>query len=70
MNKPILPIVDDDPQVLAAVRRDLRSRYWGTCTIMSATSGEETLQAIRQLKSRGNSLAIIISDPRKYMALT
>ena len=27
MNKPVLLIVDDDPQVLAAVRRDLRSRY-------------------------------------------
>jgi hypothetical protein len=27
MNKPVLFIVDDDPQVLAAVRRDLRSRF-------------------------------------------
>jgi thioredoxin reductase (NADPH) len=27
MNKPVLLIVDDDPQVLAAVRRDLRSRF-------------------------------------------
>jgi len=26
MNKPVVLIVDDDPQVLAAVRRDLRSR--------------------------------------------
>ena len=64
MNKPILLIVDDDPQVLAAVRRDLRSRYRETYTIMSATSGEEALDAIRQLKSRGDSLAILISDQR------
>ena len=27
MNKPVLLIVDDDPQVLAAVRRDLRAHY-------------------------------------------
>ncbi len=64
MNKPILLVVDDDPQVLAAVRRDLRSRYRESYTIMSATSGEEALDAIRQLKSRGDSLAILISDQR------
>ena len=64
MNKPILLIVDDDPQVLAAVRRDLRSRYRENYTVMSATSGEEALDAIRELKSRGDSLAIIISDQR------
>ena len=27
VNKPALLVVDDDPQVLAAVRRDLRSQY-------------------------------------------
>ncbi|MES2222985.1 MAG: FAD-dependent oxidoreductase [Acidobacteriota bacterium] len=64
MNKPILMIVDDDPQVLAAVRRDLRSRYRESYTIISSTSGEEALDAIRQLKSRGDSLAILISDQR------
>ena len=40
MNKPILLVVDDDPQVLAAVRRDLRSRYRENYTVMSAASGE------------------------------
>ena len=39
MNKPVLLIVDDDPQVLAAVRRDLRSRYREHYTVMSAASG-------------------------------
>ncbi len=39
MNKPILLVVDDDPQVLAAVRRDLRSRYRQDYTILSAASG-------------------------------
>ena len=64
MNKPVLLIVDDDPQVLAAVRRDLRSRYRENYTVMSAASGEEALDAIRELKSRGDSLAMLISDQR------
>ncbi|HZL53548.1 MAG TPA: FAD-dependent oxidoreductase [Terracidiphilus sp.] len=64
MNKPVLLIVDDDPQVLAAVRRDLRSRYRENYTVMSASSGDEALNAMRELKSRGDALAIIISDQR------
>ncbi len=64
MNKPVLLIVDDDPQVLAAVRRDLRSRYRENYTVMSAASGEVALNAIRELKSRGDSLAMVICDQR------
>ncbi len=64
MNKPVLLIVDDDPQVLAAVRRDLRSRYREHYAIMSASSGQEALAAARELKSRGDSLAMLISDQR------
>ena len=64
MIKPVLLIVDDDPQVLAAVRRDLRSRYRENYTVISASSGEEALGAMRELKSRGDSLALIICDQR------
>ncbi|HZD77189.1 MAG TPA: response regulator, partial [Acidobacteriaceae bacterium] len=64
MIKPILLVVDDDPQVLAAVRRDLRSHYREHYSVLSAGSGEEALEAMRQLKSRGDSLAVIISDQR------
>ncbi len=64
MNKPVLLIVDDDPQVLAAVRRDLRSRYREHYTVMSAASGEEALTAVRELKTRGDSLAMVICDQR------
>ena len=64
MNKPILLIVDDDPQVLAAARRDLRSRYRESYMVMGATSGDEALNAVRELKSRGDSLAMLISDQR------
>ncbi len=64
MNKPVLLVVDDDPQVLAAVRRDLRSRYREQYTVMSAASGPEALTTARELKSRGDSLAMVISDQR------
>ena len=64
MNKPVLLVVDDDPQVLAAVRRDLRSRYRDQYTVVSAGSGNEALATARELKSRGDSLAMVISDQR------
>ncbi len=64
MSKPALLVVDDDPQVLAAVRRDLRSRYREQYTVLSAGSGEEALAAARELKTRGDSLALVISDQR------
>jgi thioredoxin reductase (NADPH) len=64
MNKPVLLIVDDDPQVLAAVRRDLRSRYREDYLVMSASSGDAALAAMRELKTRGDSLAMIICDQR------
>src|SRR5215831_19715885 len=64
MNKPVLLVVDDDPQVLAAVRRDLRSRYREHYTVMSASSGQEALDTARELKRRGDSLAMLISDQR------
>ena len=64
MNKPALLVVDDDPQVLAAVRRDLRGRYRQDYSVVSASSGEEAVAAIKELKARGDSLAIVISDQR------
>ena len=64
MNKPVLLVVDDDPQVLAAVRRDLRSHYMQDYTVMGAGSGQSALETTRQLKSRGEALAMVISDQR------
>ena len=64
MNKPVLMVVDDDPQVLAAVRRDLRSRYLDKYMIVGASSGEEALDAERELKARGEALAMVITDQR------
>jgi len=64
VTRPVLLVVDDDPQVLAAVRRDLRGRYREHYTIVSAGSGQEAVATIGELKSRGDQLAMIISDQR------
>ena len=64
MNKPVLLAVDDDPQVLAAVRRDLRARYRETYRILSAESGPAALETAKELKSRGDAVALLLSDQR------
>ena len=50
--------------MLAAARRDLRSKYREQYKVMSALSGQEALATARELKARGDSLAMIISDQR------
>jgi thioredoxin reductase (NADPH) len=64
VNRPVLLVVDDDAQVLAAVRRDLRARYRESYVVVSASSGEEALGTVRELKARGEELALVISDQR------
>jgi thioredoxin reductase (NADPH) len=64
VNKPVLLVVDDDQQVLAAVRRDLRSQYREHYAVLGAESGQAALATVRELKSRGDSLAMVISDQR------
>jgi thioredoxin reductase (NADPH) len=61
VSKPVILIVDDDPQVLAAVRRDLRGHLREQYTVLSAASGQEALDAERDLKSRGDELAMVIT---------
>jgi thioredoxin reductase (NADPH) len=64
MNKPVLFIVDDDPQVLNTVERDLRAHYRGDYRIVKAASGAEALEAIQQLKRRSVPLALFLVDQR------
>jgi thioredoxin reductase (NADPH) len=64
VNKPFLLVVDDDLQVLAAIRRDLRSHYRRGYSVIGAASGEEALRTVRQMKTRGDALAMVISDQR------
>ena len=62
--KPIILAVDDEPEVLRAVQRDLRSRYSSDYRILGAGGGQEAIDAIRDLKVRGMALALILADQR------
>jgi thioredoxin reductase (NADPH) len=64
MQKPVLFCVDDDPEVLAAVERDLRSHYKNQYKILKANSGREGKEAALQLKQRGTPVALFLVDQR------
>jgi len=64
MAKPIIFSVDDDPQVLRSLRRDLRSEYKGDYRILSTDSAEEALTMLPELKKKGEIVALFISDQR------
>ena len=56
--------VDDDPGVSRAVARDLRRRYGERYRIVRAESGETALDALRQMKLRGELVSVILADYR------
>lgn len=56
--------VDDEPAVLAAVARDLRRGFGERYRILRATSGDEALELLRQLRTRGDQVALLIADQR------
>jgi thioredoxin reductase (NADPH) len=62
--RPIIMTVDDDPEVLGAIERDLRARYAQEYRIVKATSPGEAMQAAQQLKARAMSVALFLVDQR------
>jgi thioredoxin reductase (NADPH) len=64
MAKPIILSVDDDPEVLGAIERDLRQHYKSDYRIVRANSAKEGLDAAQQLKQRGNPIAMFLVDQR------
>ncbi len=64
MNRPVILAVDDDPQVLSAIERDLRQHYQATYRTVRASSGPQALEAVRQLKQRGTAIALFLVDER------
>ena len=56
--------VDDDPAVSRAVARDLRRRYGEDYRVVRAESGAAALEALRELKLRGDQVAVILADHR------
>ncbi|HEV2745268.1 MAG TPA: FAD-dependent oxidoreductase [Rubrobacter sp.] len=64
MAKPVILAVDDDPQVLRAVERDLRRRYAKEYRVLRADSGESALDTLGKLKLRGDPVALFLVDQR------
>lgn len=64
MAKPILFSVDDDPDVLRAVERDLRRKYGDQFRVMRADSGGTALETLTQLKLRSDTVALFLVDQR------
>ena len=64
MTLPIIFSIDDDPQVLRAISRDLRSHFRQSYRILSTTSVKEALESLLDLKNKGESVALFISDQR------
>jgi thioredoxin reductase (NADPH) len=62
--RPVLVTVDDDPSVSRAIARDLRRRYGERNRIVRAESGEQALDALREMKLRGDQVAVILADYR------
>ena len=60
----VLLTVDDDPVVSRSVARDLRRRYGADYRIVRAESGAQALEALRELKLRGDHVALLVADYR------
>src|ERR1700744_3237960 len=64
MAKPVIWTVDDDPDVLRAVERDLRRKYGDRYRVISADSGSSALESTKQLKLRNEPIALFLVDQR------
>ncbi|SIR82627.1 FAD-dependent oxidoreductase [Micromonospora avicenniae] len=64
MANPVILTVDDDPVVSRAVARDLRRRYGERYRVIRAGSGPEALDALREIKLRGEQVALLLADHR------
>ena len=62
--KPAIVAIDDEPEVLRAVQRDLRARYADEYQILGTTSGQEAIHLIDELRMRDTPLALILTDQR------
>src|SRR5215469_6257007 len=68
MSKPVLLTVDDDPEVLRSIERDLRRRFADRYRVMRADSGKVALDTLHQLKTRNNPVALLLADDRRRLS--
>jgi len=64
MSRPTILTVDDDPQVSAAITRDLKRHYGSSYRVLPATSGDQALELLASLALRADPVALVLSDQR------
>src|SRR5258707_15413310 len=64
MATPAILTVDDDPAVSRAVARDVRRQYGDRYRVVRADSGAAALDALREIKLRGEQEAVLLADYR------
>ncbi len=64
VSRPVIVTVDDDPGVSRAVARDLRRRYGQDYRIVRSESGQQALAGLREMKLRGDPVAVLVADYR------
>jgi thioredoxin reductase (NADPH) len=60
----VILTVDDDPGVSRAIARDLRHRYGEQHRIVRAESGQAALDALKEMRLRGDEVAVMLADYR------
>ncbi|MEX1188687.1 MAG: FAD-dependent oxidoreductase [Bacteroidia bacterium] len=64
MKLPILFCIDDDAQVLRAVTRDLKTKFRKEYRVMSTDSAKEGLESLAELRNKGETVALFLSDQK------
>ena len=64
MQKPVILTVDDDPDVLRAIERDLKNHYEERYRVLRADSGKAALDLLVRLQRRNDTVALLLVDHR------
>ena len=64
MARPVILTVDDDPEVLRAIERDLRAKYAAKYRIVRADSGTAALDVLRRFEKQNEPVALLLVDHR------
>jgi thioredoxin reductase (NADPH) len=62
MLKPVILVVDDEPEDQQAIERDLRVKYGHEFEVLIANAAHEALEILKQLKLRSKSVALLLVD--------
>ncbi len=64
MKLPFILIIDDDLQVLRAIKRDIRNKFRDEYKILATESAIEAIEVLKELKLKNETVALFISDQR------